>query len=61
MKKEPSNKFPYFINRRLFLQLAANKFKESQNMLRMAHRMDAVSAQLRANISNTDVTRDNLK
>jgi len=37
---------------RLFLQNAATKFKEAQNMTRMSHRMEALTAVLQSNTSN---------
>eukprot|EP00330_Aristerostoma_sp_ATCC50986_P009341 CAMPEP_0114576446 /NCGR_PEP_ID=MMETSP0125-20121206/1207_1 /TAXON_ID=485358 ORGANISM="Aristerostoma sp., Strain ATCC 50986" /NCGR_SAMPLE_ID=MMETSP0125 /ASSEMBLY_ACC=CAM_ASM_000245 /LENGTH=369 /DNA_ID=CAMNT_0001764967 /DNA_START=101 /DNA_END=1211 /DNA_ORIENTATION=- len=42
---------------KLFLQNAATKYKESSNMLRMAHRMDAISAHLKSNITNSDLMK----
>jgi charged multivesicular body protein 1 len=41
---------------KLFLQNAATKYKEQQNLMRMAHRMDAISAHLKSNMTNTDVS-----
>jgi len=41
---------------RLFLQNAANKYKETQNLQKMAHRMDAICMHLKANMNNTDVS-----
>jgi len=42
---------------KLFLQNAATKYKEAQNLQRMAHRMDAISMHLKANMSNTDLMK----
>jgi len=42
---------------KLFLQNAATKYKEAQNLQRMAHRMDAISMHLKANMNNTDLMK----
>jgi len=42
---------------KLFLQNAATKYKETQNLQRMAHRMDAISMHLKANMNNTDLMK----
>jgi len=43
---------------KLFLQNAANKYKESQSMMKMAHRMDAMSMNIQHNTNNTEMMKN---
>jgi len=58
MKKEPSFKFRFlFIMNifRLYLQNASMKNKESLNLIKTAHRLEAVTTQIKANQNNMAV------
>ncbi len=55
MKKEQSILNYLFVFSRLYLQSADMHRKESLNLLKMAHRMDAIASQIKSNEQNKQV------